>query len=328
MTPPTDATLGLGLAAIGRPAYITTGRAEDLGGDRSVEALRQRTHRLLDEAVAAGVPYLDAARSYGRSEEFLSEWLHEHPDVHVEIGSKWGYRYVGGWRMDADVHEVKDHALTALEEQWEQTSELLGDWLDVYHVHSATLETGVLEDRAVHEALARLQERGLRIGISTSGSRQSDAIRKALEVTVDGLPLFTSFQTTWNVLEPSAGDALREAADAGARVIVKEPVANGLLTAAGVQELRGADSPLASAVAAFSRTAQSLDLAVDQLAIAVALAQPWASIVLSGAVTVDQLHSNLAARAVVVPGELLDAVEEWAQPAQDYWQARSRRPWS
>lgn len=323
-----EATLGLGLAAIGRPAYITTGRADDLGADRSVEALRQQTHRLIDAAVAAGVTYLDAARSYGRSEEFLAEWLRDHPELHLEVGSKWGYRYVGDWQMDAAVHEVKDHSLAALDEQWEQTRELLGEWLAVYHVHSATLETGVLKDEAVHRRLAELQERGIRIGISTSGSRQIDAIRQALEVTVDGLPLFTSFQTTWNLLEPSAGPALREAADAGGRVIIKEAVANGLLTAAGTKELADQDSPLADAVASISRTALSLDLSVDQLAIAAALAQPWVSIVLSGAVTEEQLQSNLAARAVVLPHELLDRAGEWAQSADDYWAARSRRPWS
>ena len=107
-----------------------------------------------------------------------------------------------------------------------------GGWL-VYHVHSATLETGVLDDAAVHRALAGLRAQGVRVGISTSGPAQADAVRRALEVTVDGEPLFTSFQSTWNVLEPSAGPALAEAAAGGARVIVKEAVANGRLAPGG-----------------------------------------------------------------------------------------------
>ena len=64
--------LGLGLAAVGRPAYITLGRVHDLGGDRSVDAMYARTAAVLDAAWAAGVRYLDAARSYGRAEEFLA----------------------------------------------------------------------------------------------------------------------------------------------------------------------------------------------------------------------------------------------------------------
>ena len=69
------AVLGLGLAAIGRPGYLNIGHAEDLGDDRSVEALRARAHELLDAAWEAGVRHFDAARSYGRAEQFLGEWL-------------------------------------------------------------------------------------------------------------------------------------------------------------------------------------------------------------------------------------------------------------
>ena len=46
--------IGLGLAALGRPAYINLGHAEDLGPDRSPEALRAQTHAVLDHAYARG----------------------------------------------------------------------------------------------------------------------------------------------------------------------------------------------------------------------------------------------------------------------------------
>jgi hypothetical protein len=29
----------------------------------------------------------------------------------VIVGSKWGYRYTGGWRLDAPQQEVKEHSL-------------------------------------------------------------------------------------------------------------------------------------------------------------------------------------------------------------------------
>ncbi|GIH61718.1 hypothetical protein Msi02_25350 [Microbispora siamensis] len=67
--------MGLGLAALGRPAYITLGRDEDFGGDRDVATMRARTWEVLDAARAAGVRYFDAARSYGLAEEFLAGWL-------------------------------------------------------------------------------------------------------------------------------------------------------------------------------------------------------------------------------------------------------------
>src|SRR3954451_15216777 len=103
------AEIGLGLAALGRPAYINLGHGRDLGPDRSVEALRERAWKVLDAAWAAGIRYFDAARSYGRAEEFLGGWLLDRDIASGEItvASKWGYAYTGGWRVDADVHEVK-----------------------------------------------------------------------------------------------------------------------------------------------------------------------------------------------------------------------------
>jgi aryl-alcohol dehydrogenase-like predicted oxidoreductase len=123
---------------LGRPAYITSGREEDLP-DRSVAGLRTRTFSMLDAAYAAGVRYVDAARSYGRAEEFLAGWLAErgHPDVIV--GSKWGYRYTGGWRLDTPVQEVKEHSLAMFTTQLAQSRALLGDRLTLYQVHSLTL---------------------------------------------------------------------------------------------------------------------------------------------------------------------------------------------
>src|SRR5438094_4709661 len=108
--------IGLGLAAVGRPAYITSGRDRDLGGDRGVDTLRRRSHELLYAAIAAGVRYVDVARSYGLAEEFLGSWLGARPPDAVvpTIGSKWGYTYVGAWRLDAAIQEVKDHSLAAV----------------------------------------------------------------------------------------------------------------------------------------------------------------------------------------------------------------------
>lgn len=317
--------LGLGLAAIARPAYITSGRAAELGDARDVADLRDRSRALLDAAYAAGVRYVDVARSYGRAEEFLAGWLADRPGVTggedpVEIGSKWGYRYVGGWRTDADTHEIKDHSLDAFTEQYALSHELLGDHLGIYHVHSARLDTGVLDDERVHRAMAHLRDRGIRVGISTSGPAQADAVRRALEVRVDGEPLFTSFQSTWNPLEPSVGPALAEAADAGARVILKEVFANGRLAPGGEDGTEGARA--AAALAA--RTG----IGLDRIAVAAALANPWAWRVLLGPVGTDQLASNLAGAELTLPADVAEELAALAEPAESYWRTRSARPWS
>jgi aryl-alcohol dehydrogenase-like predicted oxidoreductase len=312
--------LGLGLAALGRPAYITTGRDRDVGSGRSIAEMRMRAAEVLDAAYDGGIRYLDAARSYGRAEEFLADWLASRPEIHdVEVASKWGYRYVGDWRMDADVHEVKDHTLDAFHAQLRETRGLLGDRLDLYQVHSVTEDSPVLRDRALQQALADLRDGGTRVGLSTSGPRQAHVIRLALDVDVRGARLFTSVQSTWNLLETSAAAALAEANDAGVAVIVKEVFANGRLAP-------GSDS-VTPGVRTVLSTAADLGLGVDQLALAVALHQPWRPRVLSGAVTVSQVQSHLAGAQVIVPADVIAHLANVAEHPDEYWAARSRRAW-
>ncbi|HXZ98711.1 MAG TPA: aldo/keto reductase [Candidatus Binatia bacterium] len=323
---PRVSRLGLGLAALGRPAYITTGRDQDFGPDRSQAALRRRTWEVLDAAYAAGIRYIDCARSYGSSEAFVAGWLGRRTADDVVVGSKWGYTYVGGWDPAATVHEVKDHSLAAFERQYQESRALLGARLGLYQVHSATLESGILEDRPLHHALARCRDAGLRLGITTSGPAQADTVRRALELEWEGTSLFGAVQATWNLLEPSAETALEEAAEAGWAVIVKEAVANGRLTERG--DAGNSGTPLGVAAAAAG-------VRPDALAIAAALAQPWATLVLSGAVTADQLRSNLSADAVAgawagrtAAGQAPPwAAVDLAEPATEYWRRRAQRTW-
>ncbi|GAA2441603.1 aldo/keto reductase [Streptomyces macrosporus] len=312
------ARIGLGLAAVGRPGYINLGRGRDLPAERTVEALRRRTHALLDLAWARGVRYIDAARSYGRAEEFLADWLHgDDPREGLVVGSKWGYTYTADWTVDAAVHEVKDHGVATFERQLAETRALLGDRLDLYQIHSVTPDSPALTDTALHRRLADLAARGVAVGVSTSGPRQGDAIRAALEVTVDGEPLFRSVQATWNLLEPSAGPALAEAHDAGRTVIVKEALANGRLLAPGTP-----------AHAALEAVARDTGTPPDAVALAAVLHQPWVDVVLSGAATTAQLSDNLRATDVRLDGARLARLAELAETPDAYWAHRSRLPWS
>jgi aryl-alcohol dehydrogenase-like predicted oxidoreductase len=297
------ASIGLGLAALGRPGYINLGHDEDLPPGRAVEDLRARTHQLLEQAWQAGVRYFDAARSYGLAEKFLGEWLTPERRTQLTIGSKWGYTYVGEWRPDADTHEVKNHDLATFERQWPETLQALGGPPDIYLVHSLTADSPALDDKSLLDRLRELTGSGVRVGLSTSGPRQAETLRRAIDL---GTP-FSAVQATWNVLEPSAGSALAEAHEAGWFVVVKEAVANGRLTS------RAGETPV-------NELAPQRGIAPDALAIGAAAAQPWADIVLSGATTASQLASNLAYR---VDGPLT----EFIQQPEEYWTERSALPW-
>jgi len=314
--------LGLGLAAIGRPAYITAGRTKDLGegAERSVDAMRERAHKLLDAAWWLGIRYVDAARSYGRAEEFLGSWLAAHPGYRDEltIGSKWGYEYTGDWRLDAPQQERKEHSLAMFERQWAETREALGTEPDVYLVHSLTSDSPALDDSALLDRLRALRESGVRVGFSTSGPAQAAVIERALGLADSP---FSAVQSTWNLLEPSVGDALAAANDAKWLVVVKEVLANGRLTSRSAADGSVPDAAAAAAAALATEDGQRL----DGLAIGATVAHPWADIVLTGAVTRKQLKQNLEARAPSLDDERLAAL---AEPAEQYWEARATRPWS
>ncbi|WP_309569833.1 aldo/keto reductase [Deinococcus sp.] len=312
--------LGLGLAALGRPGYINLGHDRDLP-NKSMDAMRDHAWAVMDAAWNAGVRYFDAARSYGLAEEFLGSWLRERghgADAGVAVGSKWGYTYVAGWRADADTHEVKSHDLETLDRQWPETLATLGRAPEAYLIHSATLETGVLENTDVLAQLAELAASGVRVGLSTSGPRQQGTIRRALDVRVDGVSPFSVVQATWNVLESSAGTALADAHAAGWTIVVKEGVANGRLTAHGLSGTGDVPPALAA-------IAREQDVTPDAVALAAALGQPWADIVLSGATTQPQLAENLAALRVRVDASELQLLKT----APDvYWRERSGLPWN
>ncbi|MCX4450168.1 aldo/keto reductase [Streptomyces sp. NPDC087866] len=314
-TTPT-AHIGLGLAAVGRPGYINLHRDRDLPADRSPDALRDRTHELLDAAYAQGVRYVDTARSYGRAEEFLGEWLTAHPEADdVVVGSKWGYTYTADWSLDAEAHEVKDHSLAAFERQRAESAALLGDRLDLYQIHSVTPDSPALTDKELHARLAELAAQGVSVGISTSGPGQAEAILAALAVTADGAPLFRTVQATYNALETSAGPALAEAHAAGLTVIVKEGMANG--------RLAGDQAP-----AVVREIADEEGLGSDAVALALVLHQPWAGVVLSGAATVGQLAGNLHAAVPVLDEERRARLDALVEEPEAYWRHRASLPWS
>jgi aryl-alcohol dehydrogenase-like predicted oxidoreductase len=305
--------MGLGLAALGRPGYINLGHASDLAGRTTVASLERLTLSVLDAAYEKGVRYFDAARSYGLAEAFLAAWLERRQfgPGEVSVGSKWGYTYAADWRVDAAVNEVKDLSVGALRRQLSESSELLGENLRLYQIHSATPESGVLEDRAVLDELARLRASGVSIGLTVTGPRQAETIDRALEVSG-----FDTVQATWNLLEQGAGSALRAAHAAGMGVVVKEPLANGRLTARGdVAELAAAASNVGSTP--------------DALALAVVLAQPWADVVLSGAASVEELKSNLTALALQLDAQLVERLLDTIhQDSFSYWEMRAALPWN
>lgn len=316
--------IGLGMAALGRPGYINLGHAADLADGTSHNAMQQHAWNVLDAAWADGVRYFDAARSYGRGEEFLGAWLCSRAVApqQVAIGSKWGYTYTADWQVHAEKHEVKDHSLPVLQRQWQETQATLAGYLSLYQIHSATLDSGVLNNNPVLNELVRLKRTGVAIGLSLSGSQQATTLERSVSLTVDGVRVFDAVQATWNLLEPSAGAALAAARADGIGVIVKEALANGRLTQ------RNGDPAFAGKLDLLVQQAQRLNTTIDALCLAAVLAQPWVDVALSGAASVGQVRSNLGALELRLDAEALQVLATLAEPTHYYWAQRAGLAWN
>ena len=302
--------IGLGLAALGRPGYLNLGHGADLGEDRSVDALRRNAHAVLDAAYEGGVRAFDAARSYGKAEEFLGQWLRSRQPEDVVVSSKWGYVYTAGWRIDADPPEVKHHDVETLRRQLAETLEQLGEWLALYQIHSATPDSGVLEDDDVLAELAAMRSGGLAVGVTVSGTSQPAMLERTLQ-----LGLFDAVQATWNLHEGAAEPVLAHAHARGVKVYVKEALANGRL--AGREA-----APELEAVAA------DVGATPDALALAAVLARPWADVVLSGAANAEMLRSNLRATDVAWSEELERRLGPLGEDSEGYWSRRAVLVWN
>jgi aryl-alcohol dehydrogenase-like predicted oxidoreductase len=316
--------LGLGLAALGRPGYINLGHAQDLNENYDVEAMQSHAHRVLEEAWQQGVRYFDAARSYGRAEQFLGTWLRS-KEINPEslaVGSKWGYTYTAGWKVEAEKHEIKEHSLEVLRRQWQETKTNLGNYLGLYQIHSATLESGVLENRDVLEELARMKGDGIAIGLTLSGANQAEVLFKALTIESNGSLLFDGVQATWNLLERSVEPALRAAHAAGLGVIVKEALANGRLTP------RNQEPDFANKRKILEDEAHRLRTTIDALALAVVINQGWSDVVLSGAAKVEHMRANARAVDVQVDERAEEHLLALVEPAKKYWSKRNNLAWN
>ena len=115
--------IGLGTAAIGRPQYINIKDKPEQQFD--LNKFREQGKAVLEAAYQTGIRYFDTAPGYGMAEKLVLDWVLEKQDESIEIATKWGYTYVANFNMDAAEHEIKEHSLSKLNEQWAVSEKLL-----------------------------------------------------------------------------------------------------------------------------------------------------------------------------------------------------------
>ena len=312
--------LGLGTAALGRPQYINI-RTKNIQ-KTDLATFRKYSFSVLEEAYALGMRYFDTAPGYGLAEELVLEWLQTKNDPTIEIATKWGYTYTANFDKNAIIHEVKEHSLAKLNAQWDFSKQLL-PYLKVYQIHSATIETGVLENFKVLERLASLKkEHNLKIGLTTTGANQAEVIKKALNITVDGASLFDLFQVTYNFLDQSILKVSEELIQENKSIVIKEALANGRV-------FRNESYPHYNKMyEVLESISKKHNVGVDAISLKYCEQTIPNSIILSGASTIRQLQENLKADTFMLSSQDLTLLDAFKTPAHYYWSERKKLTWN
>lgn len=317
----TNTKIGLGLAALGRPEYINLN--DGSSQDKSQMAFMKNAFEVLNFAYNNGVRYFDTAPSYGKGEQFLIDWNTNYEYADVTLSTKWGYTYVADWELGySGAHEVKEHSLNKLISQW-KTSKKLQPALKIYQVHSATFESGILENKAVLNKLYEIKtQTGLQIGITTSGVKQSEIIEAALKVKINNEDLFDSYQVTYNILEQSTYIILKELLKQQKTVIIKEGLANGRLFKN--EEF----SHYHEVYNALDTLAKKYNVGTDAIALRFVMDYLEPTYVLSGALSKEHLKQNIKAQSFALEAKELEVLNSFKTSPHNYWKERSELPWS
>ncbi len=314
----THTSIGLGTAALGRPHYINIRQEETEA--LTLEKFRNKGFKTLETAYEQGIRYFDTAPGYGLAEELLIDWVNTKNDPSIEIATKWGYTYTANFDPDATQHEVKEHSLSKLNEQWEQSKKLF-PYLKIYQIHSATFESGVLQNQEVLQRLSELKQKyNIMIGITTSGSNQIDVIKKTLDIEIDNQILFDVYQVTYNILDQSIykiAHLLNKK-----NIIIKEALANGRLFPNNtfnhymdlyrvLQELANKYKVGADAIA--------LRFCIDTLS-------PFK--VLSGASNDGHISENLKTETFILEADEIKKLQSFHTTSESYWKERKKLPWN
>jgi aryl-alcohol dehydrogenase-like predicted oxidoreductase len=312
--------VGLGTAALGRPQYINLRQKERTSSD--IEVFRRQSFSVLEDAYKLGIRYFDTAPGYGLAEELLLDWLQTKNDESIQIGTKWGYTYVADFDAKAKIHEIKEHSLEKLNEQWENSKAFLPR-LKVYQIHSATLDTGVLENEAILNRLAFLKnEYNFEIGITTTGANQVEVLKKALDASVEGNQLFDAFQVTYNMLDQSLYGISSELQKQNKKIIIKEALANGRV-------FRNTKySHYNELYATLESLANKYNVGVDAISLRFCEQTIAGSIILSGASNTKQLEENLKVDLFHLSENELEKLKAFQVNTEFYWQERKQLSWN
>lgn len=311
----------LGTAAIGRPIYINI-RQTHIDNAFNLDLFKTAGIKFLEEAYSLGIKHFDTAPSYGAAEQMLQEWLTVNKHLDVALSSKWGYSYEANFKSDAKIHENKEHSLQRLTTQWEETKKLL-PYLKLYQIHSATIESAVLDNIEVLQKLNFIQnEFGVEIGVTVTGANQNDIIKKAITTSINGKQLFSSIQVTYNVFEQGLLEVLPLIKEHKMKLIVKESMANGRVFK---NEQFSNNKKMYELM---DKLSEKYNVSNDAIALRYVIDSVSPDILLLGAINKEQLISNLNCKNFSLTSDELAKINSLKNTSEAYWTERTQLTWN
>ncbi|MDQ0192344.1 aldo/keto reductase [Paenibacillus wynnii] len=198
--------------SISEVSFGTWGIGGDWGGSSDSDALKG-----LEKAIDSGVNFFDTADVYGsgHAEQLLAKATKGKEDT-VHIATKFC--------RAGDIHDLRTYSEDAVRQYCEQSLKRLErEAIDLYQIHCAPME--ILKDGRVFETLDKLKSEGKirHYGVSVETVEEG-----LLCLNVPGVQ---ALQVIFNLFrQKPAEELLPQAKAAGVGILVRLPLASGLLT--------------------------------------------------------------------------------------------------
>ena len=176
----------------------------------------------------------------------------------------------------------------------------------------------MLNDNKILDTLYTLKEKGIEIGISTTGLDQNEMIEKVIEINKKSV-LFSSIQSTYNIFEQNSENFLIKARQEGISIIIKEVFANGRLSSNNQIYNR-------EIILDINQHSLTLNQSIEKIAFLWVLQKPWVDIVLSGATTKTQIDENFNCLKFLKLE--LGFLKQYKLPSDLYWSDRKKLNWN
>ncbi|MFR6018568.1 MAG: aldo/keto reductase [Paraclostridium sordellii] len=178
------------------------------GGIPIQRVTQQDTNKIIDELINQGINFIDSARGYTVSEEYIGNAIEGKRDNFI-LASKSMSRTYEDMLKDVDI----------------TLENFKTDYIDLYQLHNVKSDEyeNIFNDNMAYKALLDCKSQGKikNIGIT---SHSIDTIKKAVRDEK-----FDTIQFPYNIVEDQADEIFREAHKRNIGIIVMKPLAGGAI---------------------------------------------------------------------------------------------------